>query len=910
MAFALHSSGSNMARNIKSCSPKGRTCLAGTRHGRGYCWGAQHHKPYSTYPKSLISLDSYIRSFSASDTARLSYARTKKLPSRDLKTWRASSSWGRWTWDWDKSIRKLQTEINHHKNDAAAWERTFERFDKDTAELCELIKKRIDADPFDALFGRSLLYPNRARATWRGLGGSDRGPKSEQRAPGTSNKPAEAAGVEVGKKQHADQSSGFPPSTQRTSVSADQNGLAGDSPLAEEYDIDFISMRKIPKGSMGRAPGTSLPSVTSDQTFDIPLKLFKKVISEKPSLRLPDNEKTPRSSPATSQLSITGSGTSKDAKTVDWLSQEGFGSKKGTNPVANTTISEPVTKVSPTKIESALERRMRTKPLDASANGARSRVAYDPKENQTDDVDLLRASDIRAASGAAGRLRKHAEVQKHENRMKLEADFAALQEMKATGLEWKKELAAAKKRIQEAHARKRDKASDAHLEEEIRSQKAAMEALEMRRAGEATPSSIVTDAHPEPGEGDMASNVHEFAARDRWYKKKAPHAAMTEEQKSVQLDKSRSLVREIRGIYEDAYGAIDTKHRQPSKEASEPEEQKSSPSPKSDEGSVVGGPGEMKKATESNGPLSTKEKIDTMLQQLLDDSRYLQKLIRTPELTSRTREELFHRNRSMQNASDAIAEALVSTLTVPSQGSVEQATMIETRSAMNHGLGRSQPVSPSNDVKKPSTVYNVLAYDPSIQQVTTAEMSSSGDSSSERRLSLSEALSSLTDPVKFLPQLTRLQSQGFEIVSSDTNILVLKKNYKLQPSKAEEEARLDQRVRSRSINPIDGTTTQAAEVGSPRGCIGHNSGEPARTVEGKEAEPSPSGYKVRREEDVFSGSSGNRWDDRRTGDGAKVKSRYRRMSRRRRTTKRMLLVGLWTAGCCYAVGAITELLRA
>ncbi|KAI4234070.1 MAG: hypothetical protein LQ349_004009 [Xanthoria aureola] len=902
-----------MARNIKSCSPKGGTCLAGTRHGRGYCWGAQHHKPYGTYPKSLKSLDSYIRSL---DTARLCYATTKKLPSRDnyslapLKTWRASSSWGRWTRDWDKSIRKLQTEINHHKNDAVAWERTFERFDKDTAELCELIKKRIDADPFDALFGRSLLYPNRARATWWGLGGSDRGPKSEQRAPGTSNKPTEAAGVEGGKKQHADQTSGFPTSTQHTSASADQNALAGDSPLAEEYDIDYISMRKIPKGSIGRAPGTSLPRVTSDQTFDIPVKLFKKVISEKPSLRLPDNGKTPRSSPAASQLSITGSSTSKDGNTVDWLSQEGFGSKKGTNPVANTTISEPVTKLSPTKIESALERRIRTKPLDASANGARSSLAYDPKENQTDDVDLLRASDIRAAFGAAGRLRKHAEVQKRENRMKLEADFAALQEMKSTGLEWKKELAAAKKRIQEADARKRDKASDAHLEQEIRSQKAAMEALEMRRAGEGTPSSIVTDAYLELGEGDMASNVHEFAARDRWYKKKAPHAPMTGEQKSVQLAKSRSLVREIRGIYEDAYGAIDTKHRQPSKETSEPEEQKSSPSPKSDEGSLVGGPGEMKKATESNRPLSTQEKIGTMLQQLLDDSRYLQKLIRTPELTSRTREELFHRNRSMQNASDAIAEALLSTSPVPSQGSVEQASMIETSSAVNHGLGRSRPVSPSNDVKKPSTVYNVLAYDPSIQQVTTAEMSSSGDSSSERRLSLSEALSSLTDPVKFLPQLTRLQSQGFEIVSSDTNILVLKNNYKLQPSKAEEEARLDQRVRSRSINPIDGTTTQTEEVGSPRGCIGLNSGKAARTVEGKEAEPSPSGYKVRREEDVFSGSSGNRWDDRRTGDGAKVKSRYRRMSRRRRTTKRMLLVGLWTAGCCYAVGAITELLRA
>lgn len=913
MAFALNSSRSSMATTIKLCSPRGHACLTGVR---GYCWGTQHHWSYGTYPKSLKSFESHIRSSSASGNARLCYARTTKVSSSDnyslapLRTWRASSSWGRWTWDWDNSVRKIQTDINHNRNDAAAWQRTFEKIDKDTAELCELIKKRIDADPFDALFGRSLLYPNRAHATWWGLGESDRVPKGEQQAPSKSSKPTKAARVEVGNKQHAGQTFKSPTSSQHTSSPSDQNRFAGSSSLAEEYDIDFISMRKIPKGSIGRTSETSPPSNASDQTFDIPVKPFKKVISEKPSLQLPDEGKAPESNPTASQLSNTGSSTSQDAVRVDWLSQEGFGSKKGTKPVANTTISDPVTKVSPTRIESALERRMRTKSPDASANGARSSLTYDPKENQTDDVDLLRASDIRAASGAAGRLRKDAEVQKHENRMKLEADFAALQKMKATGLEWKAELAAAKKSIQEADARKRDKASDAHLEGEIRTQKAAMEALEMRRAGDGTLSSIVTVAHPERGEGDMASNVYEFAARDRWYKRKAPHATTTEEQKSVKLAKARSLVREIRGIYEDAYGAIDTKHRQPDKETSDLEEQKSSPSPNSNEGSLAGGLGEMKKATESNGPLSTQEKIGTMLQQLLDDSRYLQKLIRTPELTSQTREELFHRNRSMQNASDAIAEALSSASPVPSQGSVGHASISEKRSAMNETPEGPQPVSPSTDMKKPSTLYNVLAYDPSIQQVTTAEMSSSGDSSSERRLSLSEALSSLTDPVKFLPQLTRLQSQGFEIVSSDTNILVLKKNYKPRASKADVQAAVDEMERQRSIDPIDGTTTQTEKVASPKGFVSHDSEQPARTLEGEAAEPTPSGYKVRREEDVFSGSSGNRWDDRPTGDGTKLKSRHRRTSRRRRTTKRMLCVGLWTAGCCYAVGAITELLRA
>ncbi|KAL8656836.1 MAG: hypothetical protein Q9226_002529 [Calogaya cf. arnoldii] len=915
-----------MATNIKLCSPRGRAGLTGTRHLRGYCWGTRHHWSYGTYPKSLKSLDSYMRSSSASDNARLCYARTKKPPSSDnyslapLSMWRASSSWGRWTWDLDKSVRKLENDINNNRKDAEGWSSIFERLDKDTAELRELIKKRIDADPFDALFGRRLLHPNLAKkngninsnnnkTTCWGLGGSDLGSKKKQQPPDTSSKSAKAAGVEVGNKQHADRVSTFPRKIQDILALSGQNRYAGSNSLAEDYDIDFITMRKIPKGSVDQQPEASPPSTPSDQTFDIPVKPFKEAIPEKPSRQLPEEKNALKANVTASQPSDTRSKFSHEANRLSWLSQEGFGSKKECNPSAEPTVSETAASVSPTRIESAIERRMRKSYPGVSADGSHSSLTYDPKENKTDDVDLLRASDIRAASGAARPSRHHDEVQKHENRMKLEADFTALQEMETIGLKWKKELEASKKRIQEAHARNRHKASDAHLEGEILAQKAAMEALEMRRADDGTSSSTVTVAQPERGEGDMASNVHEFVDRDRWYKKKAPHAAMTEERKSEQLANARSLVREIRDIYEDTYGAIDTKHRQPKNEISGVEEQTSNTSPNGNEGSLTEPSGEMKKATKSNGPLSTQEKIGTMLQQLLDDSQYLQKLIRTPELTSQTREELFHRNRSMQNASEAIVEALSPTSPVPDQGSVKDASISKNPTAMNAMQELSQPVLPSTDVKKPSTVYNVLAYDPSIQQVTTAEMVSSGDSSSERRLDLSEALSSLTDPVKFLPQLTRLQSQGFEIVSSDTNILVLKKSYNPRPSKADVEASTGKAERQRSINPIDGTTSHTGHVASPKGFVSAKPEQPARTAEGKEAEPTPSGYKVRREEDVFSGSGGNQWDNR-PGVVARLKSRHRRWSRRRRTTKRMLWVGLWTAGCCYAVGAITEFLRA
>ena len=889
-----------------------RECLVRTPHSRNYCWGTRYRWSPGAYPKSLRSLDSRVRSPGGSDSVRISYAKSKEgsysygyshAPlGSPLGSWRASSSWGRWIWDRDQPIRKMQAEFNENNTDAAAWRRTFRKFDKDTAELYELIKKRIDADPFDALFGRSLLYPDRARVTCWGLGGGkDPGSKREQPARSTSSKTTKAAGATIVNKQPVDQSFGSFGRTQCTPASSDGTGS---NSLADEYDIDLINMRKIPKGSLG---STSKPSTTNsalDQTYEIPVKRFEKIVSEKSYLRPSEVEKTPNSKLTASQVSQEGSGTSHYGNNSDWLLQEGFGSKTESDRVAKPSISGTATKASPTRIESALERRMRTKNPEASTNGARSSLKYEPTEIQTDDVDLLRASDIRAASGAATRLRKHADLQKQEKRMKLEADFAALQKMEAIGLEWKNELMAAKKRLQEAGDKKRSKASDAHLEREILAQKAAMEALETRRAGDGGSRSIIT-AHAERGEGDMASNVHEFVDRDRWYKRKAPHATATVDQKSLQLAKARSLVRELRGIYEDTYGVIDTKHRQPDTTASGLEEQKLSAPSGGNERCLIRDSEEIKKATGSNGPLSTQEKIGTMLQQLLDDSRYLQKLLRTPEQTPQIREELFHRNRSMQNASGAIAEALSSTSPTSRPGSMGKASASKSRDTITESQERS-----FSDGKRPSTVYNVLAYDPSTQQVTNAEMSSSGDSSSERKLSLSEALSSLTDPVKFLPQLTRLQGQGYEIISSDTNILVLKKVYKPQPSVADGQAATSRMERQRIINPIDGTTTQSGNAVSPQDVDHQDPEQQGRKVEEEGAEPNPSGYRVRREEDVFSGSRGHRWDERRAADGAKLKSRYRRTSRRRKTTKRMLWVGLWTAGCCYAVGAITELLRA
>ncbi|KAI4128966.1 MAG: hypothetical protein LQ347_003952, partial [Umbilicaria vellea] len=107
-----------------------------------------------------------------------------------------------------------------------------------------------------------------------------------------------------------------------------------------------------------------------------------------------------------------------------------------------------------------------------------------------------------------------------------------------------------------AHDPKKEAAERA-LAEEVKRQHSVMASMEdrdMRDTRKITPPG--PGAHQ--GEGDMSANVHQFGERDRWYKNKAPHA-VKDHAKNL---RDRDLIREIRGIYEDTYGTIDTKHRQ------------------------------------------------------------------------------------------------------------------------------------------------------------------------------------------------------------------------------------------------------------------------------------------------------------------------------------------------------------
>jgi hypothetical protein len=67
------------------------------------------------------------------------------------------------------------------------------------------------------------------------------------------------------------------------------------------------------------------------------------------------------------------------------------------------------------------------------------------------------------------------------------------------------------------------------------------------------------------GEGDFCPNVVKFAGSEMWYKQpsSSPQSSVQNAAKAEQKSREKTLVSEVRSIYETAYGPIDVQHRQP-----------------------------------------------------------------------------------------------------------------------------------------------------------------------------------------------------------------------------------------------------------------------------------------------------------------------------------------------------------
>ena len=884
------------------------------------------------------------------------------------------------------------------------------------------VMKKAEEDPFGLLFGRYWKSePNSA-----GVSGADRQQSANVKDRGampnaekTGSNP-EALKHDVGARRPRTRDEEQPKTKAVPKESREQ-----------EYEIDPITMRKVPKTVSPTAPPAEskvdcLPNNSQDCS-DIPIKRFRKPSEDSISSHLFSKDRT--LSNKTGDASSVTPTQPQNAKS--WLAREGFGRKQedvsDTQPASQ--VPEDVKpRGSATKIESALDRHLKRK-SSGSRESEQPALQYWPKENTTDDVDLLRPSDVRASAGLRGKAAKESDAEKQARQQKLEKEYdkrsldwdaQLAQEVPAERPEqsgdgntkdpmvasWVNLLSAnepsvsqnttfADKQAMEPSQHKpetpkaltsvnadypkqtdvirtqlvplkvrldavkadyealrqrwlaetrrekaKKKANEIH-EDEVKAQKQAMEAMEMRNARQndaALGAGVKVEEKHEPrqlqsflpGEGDMASNVHEFAGRDRWYKRKAPHAL--EDSVTLQkLAKDRELIREVRSIYEDRYGAIDTKHRQPamveeeSKALDIPEEQvsseKASPIPLSTGATSADTDNLASPKSEDCEALAT-------IQKLFNELRQAQTLIQEhrtslqPEITN----EMAQASKDYQQTVLQIAKsALKLTKTSPGLPGSTLAEFFHDAGVPAESQFPTSPAASSSSAKATATtppktatpsVYRILAYDPATQKVISSPKTTSLAPFSKEQpepLTPVEALSVLNNPGKFLPHVMNLYNKGYNVISGASNILVFKRE-----ARGDELAAAKHAEAIRYPNPVDGTVASTGNFASPTGFVNHDSPIPLEELEQHRAEGTATAAepvagtsqdgvgKVRREEEVFSGRSRGGWQD---GHGNGKRGRGRSGRRRERRWARVLVTGTVTAACCYAIGVVSEMMR-
>ena len=1102
---------------------------------RDLSWGSKHKDPTSRVGKVC-------EGFSTQDfagkilTRKQNYRSTfwgnhhfrRYLPRYvPIQEWRFSSSWG----------NKPGTH-SRRRNDAEANEEDdwYSRWGKHQLRQYDEFMKRVERDPYTALFGKSWLklrqyddfmkrvehdpYTALFGKSWLNFSGED----NEPRAARTSSRESPKGTSEPETERKPGNGPSRPKSNNmKIPVDRDIGGRPSKSeptPTPErdqEYEIDPITNRRLLKASPSPASalGHTKAQVKDAERDSEPFyKRWALVPCTPPDHRfvMVEHAQVWSSSNAPSKDTPT-----KPHNTRPGLAREGLVEhqepKVDPQPILQTHDAKPNN--TSTKIESALDRHLSCKSAHEKERSERARLQYKPEENKTEDIDLLRPSDVRASAGLRGNPPKETDIEKQARRKMLEDNYercsldratqsageaasntfaqkgedrperkgiatefrfgswlketlqepkseskeaskstpttwvntssnarnfdpksidqisdltppsnnagvsessntvapeaqvkamdkasklkaqivpfkAKLDAMKADydflRQEWLHELRRAKeqaaKKEEEMKAQKIAKRAREIHEAEIKTQKVAMEAMVTRsgnrttNTAEATVAKSVGNDDVEgpatrrlqsflQGEGDMASNVHEFAGRDRWYKRKAPHAMHADDAKLQKLASDRALICEIRGIYEETYGTIDTKHRQPHVLSTSPT------------GSRAG-------ITKFSKRLDKSEIADALVivQKLFGQLREVQSIIQ--DYRSQTNQVLDPNDRAidMSETHFAFEKSVMQILRtslrlarVRSHGISSRVSGEATAAADSEKPTVNTP--PSTTESKPTNLeaqkatklntYCILAYDSASESVRSIEATTVAPFSKEESLLPLDALNRLSNPGKFLPHAISLGAIGYEPVSGTTNILVFKRKstpQDLMENKGTDAMEKLTRVRNAldhkpvvpdvpvgarsgnsSSNPatdegiheshqtqLRGIEAEQQEAQEPRKeAVEKTEMEVQKAIEAsgitaddirKEKQAyercrtqesassaSPSNTTsdmVHRQERVFSGSEPGKWVDH---SFKSKRSKRAAAGRRRRTMRRMLMAGAFTAACCYCVGVGSEMMR-
>lgn len=945
---------------------------------RDFSWGAKHklgHKSAGKVWKGFSTQDSVRARRQLYRSILGSHRYTPHLgPYLPIQELRSLSSWGKPGGTWTQNDKVTTSKSASEEKNEEDW---YSKYQLQKKKQYDDFMRRMEEDPVGMLFGsRWAKWVDNAEAKL-----------SHASAPNAQDKSSSNKGEKTIWSWGC-----YEPSTSSQKSSKEEVKMSKQTSshtvvvqsLNREYEIDPITNRRVqkmattpqksakPEASTTEEPSPVAVSNVSDsaddseRTFKVPVKRF---VPTDFRASLVDASKDVDASSRNREDSPS---YRKSKATSGWLAKEGFGYKQAdmskTNNQPPQKIEVDNSKPAITRIESALDRHLQNKSPDVR-DSVRAKLEYKPTENRTEDVDLLRPSDVKASAGLRGRPARESDVEKQARQRRLEEEYdsrprrrdnqlaqeVAEQARQQTGakkteveqrptlgtpstsktsvadkeksgtkedafvdsadrdsepsatqssvenskqavqtmisekankikaqiipLKIRLDAVRAKydalrqrwleeKRAQEEKASKRLR--DMH-EGEVNAQKVAMEAMESRRIAGITkcrpPESngAVDDVLDKPthrlesylpGEGDMASNVHEFASRDRWYKKKAPHANDEMNAKLHRLANDRALIREVREIYEETYGTINATHSQsalstgtqvpPATDLSStlPEDARSSNLHISHAPSNT--TSSSKQATDAiQDHLPAKADPLAVIQRLFDALRGAQSLVqdhrRNLQHLSNPSEsqiqsifessetlaiiqKLFNELRQAQtliqeqraNIKQTDCKESLTTFQGPEvhdqsvEGTAESGQKLASndQALPNHTVSSVSPAPKAtcasvSETKSSISLYRILAYDPAKQKVIASKNTSLAPFSEEQPLLLVDALGIVKNPGKFLPELMTLHNKGYTAVSGTSNTLVLKK---LATPQEIEEARGKEILKD--VNPIDLTGTE------------------------------------------------------------------------------------------------------
>jgi hypothetical protein len=209
------------------------------------------------------------------------------------------------------------------------------------------------------------------------------------------------------------------------------------------------------------------------------------------------------------------------------------------------------------------------------------------------------------------------------------------------------------------------------------------------------------------------------------------------------------------------------------------------------------------------------------------------------------------------------------------------------------------PSKPSNSPE--SALYKILAWDPTMQCIKTAETTSIVPDSAAP-LNPAEVLLRISNPAKFFPHFAPLQAQGFEIVSGSGDVLIFRKVREAVPAGREQqqfeaESSAGGGRAAAGVNPIDmtgerrggGYTVAAGRFASPTGFVNYNL-PPAPATSSVNAAEAGAGAAFREEGSAVGEEKGE------VGKKRRGKS----------LPKRVAVGAVWLAGLSYSLGVVSE----